>query len=396
MKITKSMIIKFQRITLISLCLFLFACSGKQQSMQNAVKEYAVLTLQPVDRVLEKSYPASIRGRQDIEIRPQVAGFITKLLVDEGSVVRKGQPMFIIDQVQYEAAVNVAEANVKVAETAVANARLTYNNKKELHQKNIIGDYDLQLAENALATQEANLAQAKAQLVNARKNLSYTTVTSPADGVVGDIPFREGSLVSASMATPLTTVSDVSEMYVYFSMNEKQILELARQSDGKMADILSNQPEVSLKLADGSIYPEKGKIETVSGVIGLSTGAASMRATFPNPQRILRSGSTGSILVPVQSDSIIVIPQKATTEIQDKKFAFVVNDSSVVNIREIQILPENDGKTYIVTDGLKPFERIVLEGVGISVRDGMKIKPVTPEEAAAKVNAMTNPSVAAK
>lgn len=396
MKIKKSVIIQFQRVILVSLCLTLFACGGKNQSMQNAVREYAVVTLQPVDRVLEKSYPASIRGRQDIEIRPQVSGFITKLLVDEGSVVRKGQPMFIIDQVQYEAAVNVAEAAVKVAETAVANAQLTYNNKKELHQKNIIGDFDLQLAENALATQEANLAQAKAQLVNARKNLSYTTVISPADGVVGDIPFREGSLVSASMATPLTTVSDVSEMYVYFSMNEKQILELTRQSDGKMANILDRQPEVSLKLADGSIYPEKGKIETVSGVIGLSTGAASMRATFPNPQRVLRSGSTGNILVPVQSDSIIVIPQKATTEIQDKKFAFVVNDSSVVNIREIQILPENDGKTYIVTDGLKPFERIVVEGVGISVRDGMKIKPVTPEEAAAKVNAMANPSAASK
>ena len=380
MKMKKSMIIPFERITLLSLCLILFACGEKNQSMQNAVKEYAVLTLQPVDRVLDKTYPATIRGRQDIEIRPQVAGFITKLLVDEGSVVKKGQPMFIIDQVQYQAAVNVAESTVNVAKTAVDNASLTYENKKELHQKKIIGDFDLQLAENALATQQAQLAQAKAELVNARKNLSYTTVTSPSDGVVGDIPFREGSLVSSSMTTPLTTVSDVSEMYVYFSMNEKQMLELTRQSDGKMANILDNQPEVSLKLADGTIYPEKGKIETVSGVIGLATGAARMRATFPNPQRILRSGSTGSILVPVKSDSIIVIPQKATTEMQDKKFVFVVNDSSVVNIREIQILPENDGKTYIVSEGLKPFERIVVEGVGISVRDGMKIKPVASTE----------------
>lgn len=394
MKIRKSMIVQIQRIALVSLSLFLFACGEKHQ-MQNTVREYAVISLQPVDRVLERGLPASIRGRQDIEIRPQVAGFITKLCVDEGSVVRKGQPLFIVDPVQYEAAVKVAEAAVKVSETAVANARLTAANKKELYQKNIIGEFELQLADNALATQEAQLAQTEAQLVNARKNLSFTTVTSPVDGIVGKIPFREGSLVSSSMATPLTTVSDVSEMYVYFAMNEKQILELTRQSDGKMTDILDNQPEVSLKLADGTIYPEKGKIETMSGVIDLTTGTANMRATFPNPQRILRSGSTGSVLIPVKMDSTIVIPQKATFETQDKKFVYVVNDSCVVSNREIEILPQNDGVTYVVTSGLKPFERIVVEGVGTSVRDGMKIKPITPEESAAKVKGATQQAAGA-
>lgn len=178
--------------------------------------DYAVVEVQPDSVVLSSSYPATIRGRQDVEIRPNVSGFITKLSVDEGAVVRKGQTLFIIDPVQYEEAVNVARAAVNVAEAAVATAQLTVDNKRELAKKNIISNYDLQMAENTLASQQATLAQARAQLVNAEKNLSYTQVTSPSDGVVGTIPFRVGALVSPSMTTPLTTVSDISEMYVYF------------------------------------------------------------------------------------------------------------------------------------------------------------------------------------
>ena len=296
-------------------------------------------------------------------------------------MVRKGQLLFVIDPVQYQEAVKVAEANVKVAEANVATNELTVKNKRELEKKNIISDYDLQMAENQLATQKATLAQAQAQLTNARNNLSYTQVTSPSDGIVGNIPFRVGSLVSPSSATPLTVVSDFSKMFVYFSMNEKQILELTRQGKGA----LSQMPEVELQLADGSIYSEKGKIETLSGVIDQTTGAASIRATFSNPERVLRSGGSGNILVPVKNDSAIVIPQKATYEIQDKKYAFVVNDSSVVKIVGIEILPINNGQQYVVTSGLKAGDRVVVEGVGTTVKDGMTIKPITPEESAAKI-----------
>ena len=389
MKIRSSMIIQSQRIVVIALCLILFSCGKKNQNGFNTVKEYAVITVQPTHSQLESLYPATIRGKQDVEIRPQVSGFITKLCIDEGSVVKKGQPLFIIDQVQYEEAVNIADAAVNVAKSQVSTAQLTADNKKELAKRNIISQYELQMALNDLATAKANLAQANAQLVNARKNLSYTVVTSPSNGIAGNIPFRVGSLVSPSSATPLTTISDISEMFVYFSMNEKQILDLTRQGKGSAKEALDKMPEISLKLADGSVYPESGKIETISGVIDPATGAASIRATFPNPDRILRSGGTGSVLIPSTTDATIIIPQKATYEIQDKRFVYLVNDSSIVHSTEITVSPVNDGKTYVVLDGLKAGDRIVIEGVGTSVKEGMTIKPITPEESAAKIKGLT-------
>ena len=389
MKIRSSMIIQSQRIVVIALCLILFSCGKKNQNGFNTVKEYAVITVQPTHSQLESLYPATIRGKQDVEIRPQVSGFITKLCIDEGSVVKKGQPLFIIDQVQYEEAVNIADAAVNVAKSQVSTAQLTADNKKELAKRNIISQYELQMALNDLATAKANLAQANAQLVNARKNLSYTVVTSPSNGIAGNIPFRVGSLVSPSSATPLTTISDISEMFVYFSMNEKQILDLTRHGKGSAKEALDKMPEISLKLADGSVYPESGKIETISGVIDPATGAASIRATFPNPDRILRSGGTGSVLIPSTTDAAIIIPQKATYEIQDKRFVYLVNDSSIVHSTEITVSPVNDGKTYVVLDGLKAGDRIVIEGVGTSVKEGMTIKPITPEESAAKIKGLT-------
>lgn len=379
----KSMVIQSQRVILCALCVFLFACGKKGQMGPTGTPEYAVTTIQYTPTELNSSYPATIRGMQDVEIRPQVTGFITKLYVDEGATVHKGQPLFLIDPVQYEAAVNVAEAAVKVADASVSTAQLTADNKKELQKKNIISEYDLQTAMNQLATAKANLAQAQAQLVNAKKNLSFTTVVSPSDGIIGNIPYRVGSLVSPSIQQPMTTVSDISKMYVYFSMNEKQILDFTRE--GATQGVLAKMPEVQLKLADGTIYPEKGKIETLSGVIDPSTGAASIRATFPNVQRILRSGGAGVVMIPEKNDTAIVIPQKATYEIQDKKFVFTVNDSSVVKSTEISILPINNGQDYVVTSGLKVGDRVVVEGVGTSIKDGMTIKPITPAEAEARL-----------
>lgn len=362
--------------------------------MGNRVRDYAVVTVQPTTSELKSTYPVVIKGKQDVEIRPKIAGFITELCVDEGATVRKGQTLFIIDPVTYEAAVKVAEANVEVAKARVSTAQLTAGNKRELQKKNIISAYDLQMAENDLASAKASLALAEAQLVNARNDLSYTRVTSPSDGVVGTIPYRVGSLVSSSTATPLTTVSNISKMYVYFSMNEKQLLDLIRQG-GTVKEILGNMPEVSLQLADGSVYPEKGKIETLSGVIDQATGAASMRATFPNKRNILRSGGTGSVIIPYYEENAIIIPQKATYEIQDKKFVYLVQDDSTVKNTEIEVFGLDDGASYVVTSGLKPGDRIVVEGVG-TLRDGVQIKPITPEESAAKVKMMTQPQAPAK
>ena len=383
------MIIFSRQVIWMMLGITFLACNNKQQSGHQAVPDYAVITVEPQDVVLTSSYPAAIRGRQDVEIRPNVSGFITKLCVDEGASVRNGQTLFIIDPVQYEEAVNVARAAVSVAEAGVATAQLTADNKRELARKNIISSYDYQMAENALASQKAALAQAEAQLVNAEKNLSYTSVVSPVDGVMGSIPFRVGALVSPTSATPLTTVSDISEMYVYFSMTEKELLDLIRQ-DGSSKEILERMPLVSLILADGSLYSEQGRIETISGVIDRTTGAVSVRAAFRNPRHLLRSGGTGSVVIPSTLKNALVIPQKTTYEIQDKRFVYVLQEDAKLKNTEIEVFKLNDGKNFVVTSGLKPGDKVVAEGVG-TLRDGMQIKPITLEESAAKLKAMTRP-----
>ncbi len=350
----------------------MLACGHKEQATGNAVGEFAVMTLQPQNSELKTTYPATIKGKQDIEIRPKVSGFITEVRVDEGSIVQKGQVMFVIDPVPYQAAVKVAEANKKVAETSVQTSRLTFSNKKQLHAQGIIGDYELQVAENELATREAQLAQAQAQLLNARNDESYTKVVSPSNGIVGTIPYRLGSLVSSAIVTPLTVVSDISEMFVYFPMTEKQLLGITREG-GTIQEMLAKMPPVELQLIDGSTYGETGTIETLSGV--LDKGSVTMRATFPNKKNILRSGGTGAIRIPYMENNALIIPQKATYEIQDKRFVFLLTDSSTVKTTEISVFPINNGQEFVVTDGLKAGDKIVTEGVGTSVKDGMKIQP---------------------
>lgn len=345
------------------------------------VQEYPVAVLNSSDVELKSSYPAVIKGKQDIEIRPQISGIITRLCVDEGSVVSKGQTLFVIDPVQYQEAVNAAQATVNVAASNVATAQLTAENKRELAKNNIIGSYELQTAENALASSKAVLSQAKAQLISAKKNLSYTRVTSPSNGVVGSIPFRVGSLVGPSVATPLTTVSDISEMYAYFSMTERQLLTLTAEGNSSK-DILDKMPAVELKMIDGSIYGETGKVATMSGIIDQSTGSVSLRAKFPNKNHTLRSGGTGSVLIPYKMNNCIVVPQKATYEIQDKKYVYIVDSKSTVKSTLVETFSLDDGQNYVITSGLKVGDKIVVEGVG-TLKDGMQIKEITPEKAAA-------------
>lgn len=353
----------------------LTSCGSKSKQMGEASNDFAVETVQATTADLKTSYPATIKGMQDIEIRPKVSGYLVKLLVDEGSTVRKGQPLFLIDSEQYRAAVKAAQAQVKVCKANIATQKLTVENKRMLFKQNIISNYDLQMAENTLTSYEAQLAAAQAQLQSARDNLSWCTVTSPADGVVGSIPYRVGSLVSAQSAEALTTVSNISKMYVYFSMTEKQLLALTREAGGINAAI-KKMPAVSLVLSDGSTYSQSGTISTVSGVIDSSTGSVQMRATFDNAQHVLRSGGTGSILVPTHSNDAIMVPQSATFDVQDKKFVYVVNNDKSVATREITVLPQNDGQTYVVASGLRSGERIVVNGVN-QLKNGQKINPIT-------------------
>ncbi|MBD5367550.1 MAG: efflux RND transporter periplasmic adaptor subunit [Bacteroides sp.] len=332
---------------------------------------------------LNNTYPATIKGKTDIEIRPQVSGFITKVHVDEGQHVRKGQLLFTIDQVQFQAAVDQAKASVNSAETAVQTAQLTADSKQHLFERNIISEYENQLAKNTLAQAKAQLATAKAALVSAQKNLTYTEVTAPSDGVIGSIPNREGSLASPSMVQPLTTVSDNNEVYAYFSLNEKDMLKLTNNGEFSLAQRINEMPLVNLRLADGTIYPTQGKVATVSGVIDNNTGTSTVRALFKNDNGMLRSGSTGQILIPTSQDEVIIIPQKATFEQQDQRFVFTLDENNTLVPTHITVAPENDGKSYVVTSGLKVGDRIPVEGVGSKLRAGMQIQPVDAAQAAA-------------
>lgn len=359
----------------------LTACGSKSSQMPEANKDFAVETLKTTEADLKTSYPATIKGMQDIEIRPKVSGYLTKLLVDEGATVRKGQPLFLIDSEQYQAAVNSAKAQVRVCKANIATQKLTVENKQALFDQKIISSYDLQMAKNTLESYEAQLAAAQASLQSAQDNLRWCTVTSPSDGVVGMIPYRVGSLVSASNAQPLTTVSNISQMYVYFSMTEKQLLGLTREQGGLSAAI-SKMPAVSLVLSDGTEYSQSGVVSTVSGVIDSNTGSVQMRATFDNAGHVLRSGGTGSILIPIHQKDAILIPQKATYEIQNKKFVYVVGADNKVQSREIEVLVQNDGQNYVVSNGLKVGERIVIDGVN-RLKNDMQINPITPAQAKA-------------
>lgn len=378
------------KIAAVTALIALSSCSGGDKAaqqqmmmMQQAAPQIATITLNYENSDLSTTYPATIKGKTDVEIRPQVSGFITKVLVDEGQHVVKGQPLFNIDNVQFQAAVDNAQAAVNVARTAVETAKLTAHNKKMLFDKNIISEYENQLAQNDLAMAQAQLTQAESQLVNAKKNLSYTVVTAPSSGVVGTIPNREGALASPSMMQPLTTVSDNGDVYAYISLTEKDMLQLTDNGKYTLDAKIKEMPEVTLRLSDGTIYPEPGKVSTVSGIIDNNTGSASVRILFKNPNGMLRSGSTGQILMPVRLDSVIIIPQKATTELQDIRYAYVVNDSNMVTSVPITVSPVSDGKNFVVTSGLQPGQRIAIEGVGTKVRNGSVIQPVDPAQAAA-------------
>ena len=354
------------------------SCNSKSQTQQAMQAPLlSVMTVTESNSTLESAIPTTLEGENDVEIRPQVQGFLTKVHVDDGQRVKKGQVLFTIDQVQLQAAVEQAQAAVAVAQANVNTSQTNADNNKILLDKNIISASAYQTSIDALNAAKAQLNQAKAALTSAQKNLSYTTVTAPVSGIVGAIPYKEGTLVSPS--TLLTILSNNSDMLAYFSLNEKELLNLTDGGKRTIKQAIDSMPPVTLQLATGNIYPYKGKITSISGVIDAATGSAQAKALFPNPDGMLHSGNTGNILMPVEHDGIIEIPQNATFEVQDMKFVYVVGDSAKVHSRPITVAPLNDGKKYIVTSGLKPGDVIVTEGIGISVADGMTITPKAAE-----------------
>lgn len=371
--------------------MLLSACGGTTESSEAV--EYPILSVSTSNETLDKSYSATIRGRQDIDIYPQISGKITSVRVKEGEVVRKGQTLFVIDRVPYEAALRVAEANLAAAKVGVESAELEYNSTKELFANDVVSSYELQQSLNSLHSAQATLAQMEAQQIDAANNLSYTEVTSPSNGVVGTIPYREGALVSASMATPLTTVSDNSEMYVYFSMDENSLLDMLQQY-GSVEKALAQMPDVQLQLSNGSIYNHTGRVESISGVISQTTGTVSLRAIFANPDRLLHSGANGSILFPEHYDNVITIPQESTFELQDKVLVYKVVDG-VTRSTQITVSPINDGRKYIVTGGLEVGDQIIAAGAGL-LKEGMPVKAAAattaPEQSVASAAGVTEKS----
>ena len=345
--------------------------SCKQATDAGVKPSFAIMEVKAADKELSTSYSATIRGRQDIDIYPQVSGTIEKLCVTEGQTVRRGQLLFVIDQIPYRAALKTAVANVEAARAAIATAELTYNSNKELYAQKVVSEFSLKTAENTYLTAKAQLTQAEAQEVNARNNLSYTEVKSPSDGVVGALPYRVGALVGANLPYPLTTVSDNSDMYVYFSMTENQLLALTRQY-GSMDEALKNMPEVELILNDNSVYNKKGVIESISGVIDRQTGTVMARVVFPNESRLLHSGASGTVVVPSIYKDCIAIPQGATVQMQDKVVVYKVVDGKAVSTL-ITVAGINDGREYVVLSGLQSGDEIISEGAGL-VREGTQVK----------------------
>lgn len=357
-------------VAAIACCCFLFySCQEQQQAVQDVA--YASMTIGTTDANLSEIYPASIEGRQDIAIFPQVSGTISKVCVTEGERVRKGESLFIIDQVPFKAALQMAEANVESAKAGVATAQLVYDSRVKLFEEKVISEFDMLTSRNQLLTAKAGLAQAEAQLVTAKNNMTYTQVLSPVDGVVGTIPFRAGALVSPALPQPLTTVSDNREMYVYYSISEVAFLGLTN-GHKDMAEAVAALPPVKLELADGSIYSTNGRIETISGVIDPSTGSVSIRAVFPNEGGILHSGASGRIILERAHKDVILIPCSATFELQDLIFAYKYVDGKAVATR-LAVQLSDDGKSYIVQSGLQAGDIIVTEGVGL-IRDNQEIK----------------------
>ena len=363
-------------MTLAAIAATLVSCGGGGGRPQFGDNEYPVVAVGTSSADMQSTYPATIKGVQDVEIRPKVQGFITQINVKEGQTVGAGQVLFVLDNETATQQVRQAQAAVNTAQQQCNTAKLTYENAQKLHEAKVVGDYELQTAQNNYEVAQAQLAQSQASLASAKEQLSYSYVKSPASGVVGTMPYKKGALVNN--ANVLTTVSNISSMEVYFSVTEKAAMQL--QTAG-----LQTLPSVKLQLADGSIYGHEGKVTKMSGVIDQATGSVQLIALFQNPEKLLKSGGAGTIIIPRLANDVIIIPQSCVSEVQNKKFVYLLGSDNKVKYSEIKVDPQNDGVNYIVTEGLKAGDKYVTNGI-TKLTDGMEIKPITPERYQQKIS----------
>jgi membrane fusion protein (multidrug efflux system) len=333
-----------------------------------------VITVTQVPATTYQEFSASVEGSKDIEIRPQADGILEKIYVDEGAYVSKGQRLFYINSRLYQEQVNNAKANLATAKANLAHAKINVNKLAPLVQNNVISDVQLKTAQAAYDASAASVAQAQAMLHQAQINMGYTLIKAPVEGYIGRIPFKTGSLVGTTMVEALTVLSETKDVYAYFSLSENDFLRFKNQFAGNtIEEKIKHLPPVELMLADGSIYPKKGKVQMAAGQFDNSIGAISFRAVFSNAERLLRSGNTGKVRIPQLHKSALVIPQEATFEIQDKVFVFALGDSNKVISKPIVISGKTAGY-YFVESGVQAGETIVFTGTG-NLRDGMAIAP---------------------
>jgi len=368
--------IMFRAITGIIAVGLLSACGGgkQEQGSGKRIGTYKVLELETTNATLIAEYPASLEGIKDIDIRPKIDGYIDEVLVDEGQTVKKGQLLFRISNPQYSQDMKSLQASVAAAESAVDAAELQVTKTRPLSEKGIVSAFELQNAEINLKTKESDLENAKARYLNTVTNVGYTQVKSPVDGVVGTIPYRVGSYVNSATAQPLTRVSDISVIQAYFSIGEKQQLNLMADLEGTtFEEKINHLPEVNLILSNGRKYEELGKIKSFSGLINPKTGAFSVRADFPNASGMLRSGGSAIVQIPQVVENAILIPQKASFELQDKRMVYLLKEG-VVTASSISVRSVPGGKFFIVDEGLTKGDKILIEGVGI-LSEGAEINP---------------------
>lgn len=331
------------------------------------VPELPVLSVDTTTAVTSKEYAALLEGKENVDVRAQVDGYLDKVFVEEGSYVSAGQSLFKINDRTYQAQLEKDLASLRAAQSAEANAQLEVDKIKPLSDNKVVSDVQLKTAQTALQTARANVEQARAAVSASQVNVGFTLIKAPVSGYIGRIPKRVGNLISSTDATPLTTLSDISKIYAYFSMSENDYFRFTKGND------LKHLRPVSLILSNGDLYNQQGRIEMIDGQFNKTTAAISLRATFPNPAALLRSGNTGKVKIEQLSSGVILVPQAATMEMQDKLFVYQVGDSNKVKRQAITTAGSTD-QDFIVTGGLQRGDKIVTAGIE-SITEGAAIKP---------------------
>ena len=348
-----------------------YSCWDDDEEDEESVGEYRTLTISTQDFTIVREFTALVESDQPANIRPQISGRITQICVKEGARVKKGQPLIILDQVPYQAAVRNAEAKVGSAKAQLATARQTLEGKEELFRQHVIGDFDLNKARNEAAEAEAALAEAKADLTTAQNELSYTVIKSPSDGVLSMIEYRIGEMVDPSMEKELATISDPRHIHAYLGISEKTIYDLTQYYQCSIDELPDKMPEVTLITYWGKEMEHKGRIDAISGNVESTTGSVVIRASFDNPDGLFRNNSNATVQIPYSVKDAIVIPQEATFDIQDKIFVFKV-ENGLTKQTEIKVMPYHDGHNFVVTSGLVIGDIIIAEGAGL-LKDGTKV-----------------------